>query len=145
MAGMASVHIIRRLAGQARSFRELILYGMIGGFSAALDFGVYTLLVSCLAVHYIAANSLSVLAGIVTSFTLNRNYNFRVRDRTPVRFASFLTVGLVGMAVSNAVLWLLVTRLALDALLSKLLAVVVVAAMQFVANKYVTFRKLDSN
>lgn len=75
-------------------FRNLILYGIIGCCSSGLDFVLYTIFVQIFGLYYILSNCISVLCGITTSFILNRNINFRVKDKTEKRFAIFLTVGL---------------------------------------------------
>ena len=62
-------------------FRNLILYGIIGCFTAALDFVVFTILSQYVGIYYLLANCISVLVGITTSFVLNRSYNFKVKDK----------------------------------------------------------------
>lgn len=121
-------------------FRNLILYGIFGCCSSGLDFLLYTLLVSVLGWHYIVSNCVSVLAGIATSFTLNRNYNFKVKDKTKLRFGIFLSIGVTGMMLSNLILWICISVLGTDKLVSKLLSIVLVVLFQFIANKYVTFK-----
>ncbi len=120
-------------------FRELILYGLIGGFCTALDFGLYTLL--GLWIPYLWANILSVHAGIFCSFFLNRSLNFKVKDKAAQRFTIFYLVGLSGLALSEGLIWLLATRFGWDYVLAKLLTVFVVALYQFVLNKFITFKK----
>ena len=119
-------------------FRELILYGIIGGFCAALDFGVYTLL--GLIIPFLVANIISVHCGIICSFLLNRNFNFKVKDKTKRRFLSFYLVGLSGLGISELLLWIFSTRMGLNHLAVKLATVVIVALYQFLLNKYVTFK-----
>ena len=120
-------------------FRELILYGLIGGFCAALDFGLYTLL--GLWMPYLWANVLSVHCGIFTSFFLNRSLNFKVKDKAAQRFTIFYLVGLSGLALSEGLIWLLSTRLGWGYVTAKLLTVFVVALYQFLLNKFITFKK----
>ena len=120
-------------------FRYLILYGIIGCISSGLDFILYTILVELCNLHYIAANCISVLVGITTSFTLNRKYNFKVTDKTAQRFAIFLVVGLAGMLLSNLILWISIDVLSLNAIVSKLLSIMLVVFFQFLLNKYITF------
>jgi putative flippase GtrA len=103
-------------------FRNLTLYGIIGSCSSALDFLLYTCFVQLFSWYYIVANCLSVLAGISISFILNRNYNFRVKDKTRKRFSLFLTIGLCGMLLSNIILWVCIDQFHLDKILSKLLS-----------------------
>ena len=123
-------------------FRELILYGLIGGFCAALDFGVYTML--GLWIPYLWANVLSVHCGIFTSFFLNRSLNFKVKDKAAQRFTIFYLVGLSGLALSEGLIWLLASQFAWDPILAKLLTVFVVALYQFLLNKFITFKKSNN-
>lgn len=121
-------------------FRDLILYGLIGALSSSLDFGVYTVLVKCLSLNYLLANSISVVVGITTSFTLNRKYNFKVSDKTVRRFAIFMTVGLCGLVLSNLILFVCINTIHINELLSKLLSIALVVILQFMANKFITFK-----
>lgn len=125
-------------------FRNLILYGIIGCCSSGLDFLLYTLFVSVFGWHYILSNCISVLAGITTSFTLNRNFNFKVKDKTRKRFAIFLTVGLCGMMLSNLILYVCISMMSLNKIISKLLSIVLVVFFQFLVNKYVTFKPSEN-
>ena len=122
-------------------FRNLILYGFIGGFCAALDFGIYTGLCYRDIMPYLWANIISIHIGIFTSFILNRSFNFKVKDKVTTRFLSFYTVGLVGLGISELMLYLMVTKGGLNAIVCKLISIVVVALIQFLLNKYITFRK----
>ena len=123
------------------TFRNLILYGIIGGFCAALDFGVYSALCYFDIMPYLLANIISIHVGIFTSFILNRSINFKVKDKTTQRFLSFYAVGLTGLCISELMLYLMVTLGGMNELLCKLISIVVVALIQFVLNKYITFKQ----
>lgn len=122
-------------------FRNLILYGIIGSFTSALDFAVFTLLSKYIGIHYIIANCISVLVGITTSFALNRSINFKVKDKTGKRFLIFLTVGLCGLLLSNLILYVGIDMLSGDELIVKLASIVLVVGFQFLLNKFVTFKE----
>lgn len=121
-------------------FRNLILYGIIGGFCAALDFGIYTALCYWDIMPYLWANIISIHVGIFTSFVLNRSVNFKVKDKAAMRFLSFYAVGLTGLGISELMLYLMVTVGGWNELICKLLSIVVVALVQFLLNKYITFK-----
>lgn len=125
-------------------FRNLILYGIIGGFCAALDFGVYTALCYFDMMPYLWANIISIHVGIFTSFVLNRSFNFKVKDKTTKRFLSFYAVGLTGLGISELMLYLMVTLGGMNELVCKLFSIVVVALIQFLMNKYITFQKQNT-
>ena len=122
-----------------KKFRHLILYGLIGTLSSGIDFSIYTMLVK-IGIHYVFSNCTSVLCGISTSFMLNRNYNFKVKDKTKQRFTLFLTIGLCGMMFSNLILWVCIEKIHFNAILSKLLSIVLVVFFQFLLNKHLTFK-----
>lgn len=122
-------------------FHDLILYGIIGCLSSSLDFCVYTFLIRMIGMNYLIANSISVVVGISTSFSLNRKYNFKVTDRTFRRFVIFFTVGICGMLLSNLILYVCIDKLMVDSIVSKLLSIVLVVFIQFLINKFVTFKK----
>ena len=122
-------------------FRNLILYGIIGGFCAALDFGIYSLLCHFEVLPYLWANVISTHVGIFTSFLLNRSINFKVKDKTPQRFLSFYAVGLTGLGLSSLMLWLMVDKAGWNELVCKLITIAFVSLLQFILNKYITFKK----
>ncbi len=121
-------------------FRNLILYGLIGGFCAGLDFAIYTLLCHFEVMPYLWANVISIHVGIFCSFFLNRSFNFKVKDKTPLRFLSFYIIGLIGLAISEGILYLMVDWAQWNELVSKLVSIVVVALVQFCLNKFITFK-----
>lgn len=122
-------------------FRNLILYGIIGIFSAGIDFLVFYMLVTILAVFYLIANIFSVTIGITISFILNRNYNFRVKDNVSKRFLMFTSVGLGGLLLSSALLYFFIDILAFDKVISKVLSIIFVVLTQFLLNTFITFKK----
>jgi len=122
-------------------FRELILYGIIGGFCALLDFVIYNLL--GMVMPYLWANVISVHCGIFTSFFLNRQYNFKVKDKTSQRFRIFYLVGLLGLGVSELLIYILSARMGMEYRLSKIITIFVAALIQFVLNKFITFKKTN--
>ena len=119
--------------------RRFLLYCSLGVIAVAVDMSSYWVLVNTLAFHHQTANVLSTLCGIATSFCLNVVYTFKVRDRLFLRGVSFLAVGLIGLGLSAATLYLLIDRLHFDKNLSKLASAWVVLA-QYNLNRLVSFR-----
>ena len=122
-------------------FRNLILYSIIGGCTSLFDFLVFSALTIWTPVHYLAANAISCSIGILSSFLLNRRYNFKVMDHAVRRMASFFSVGIVGLALSSLALHVLIERLQMEKTVSKAVAVVAISIIQYCLNKYISFRK----
>ena len=119
--------------------RELVLYGLVGSFCAGLDFIVYTLLLQ-FDIDYIISNVISVNIGICTSFILNRRYTFKIKNKTIKRFLTFYVVGFTGLLLSISMLYVLVSFFHVDKVFSKIITIAFVALMQFILNKFVTFK-----
>ena len=123
-----------------KKYRELFLYGIIGGISSGLDFIIYTILVHS-GFYYLLANIIGVHCGIFCSFIFNRQYYFKVKDKTKLRFISFYIIGLTGLGLSTLMLYGMVTLANWNEIYSKLTTIVVVALIQFIMNKFITFKK----
>lgn len=136
--------MINFIKTQYYRFRNLILYGIIGGLCATLDFCIYTILCHFDIMPYLWANVISIHCGIFTSFLLNRTFNFKVKDKVTQRFLSFYIVGLIGLGISEGLLYLMVNIGDCSELFSKLISVIVVALVQFILNKYITFKTTQS-
>lgn len=121
--------------------RNLVLYTLIGVFSATLDFLIFTVLIKYFDFVFIKSNVISVTCGITASFILNRNLNFKLKDKTPIRALSFFIVGLSGMLVSTLILGFLIFILPISIFYLKIVSAFFVALMQFFLNKYLTFKK----
>ncbi|MDR0560804.1 MAG: GtrA family protein [Prevotellaceae bacterium] len=125
--------------------KQLFKYGIIGCFCAGLDFAVYSLSVNIFDVPYLTANIVSVHCGIFTSFFLNRHFTFKVKNRTAIRFFSFYIIGLMGLAISSGMLFVLVEKMQTNEIVSKIITVFAVALIQFLSNKYISFRYRKCN
>jgi len=128
-----------------KKYRELIIYGIIGGFSASLDFCIFSLLTNVFSMHYLIANIISVTIGICNSFYFNRKFNFKVKDKTYKRLVLFYVIGISGLLLSSFLLWLFSNYLILNAIVAKLITIPAVTILQFTMNKYISFRETVLN
>lgn len=122
-----------------RPSRELVLYAMIGATGATIDFLLYLLFTGSFGIYPVIATAMSVSAGIANNFVWNALITFKVRTRLFARFLSFYAVGIVGVFVSMAIVWLFTEPISLDPLLAKLISIPPVVLGQFWVNRHVTF------
>ncbi len=130
--------MIRKLYNK---YRELIKYCIIGCSGALLDFIVYTILIKAFGMNYLLANALSVTAGITNNFFLNAYLNFKVTDNMFKRFISFYLVGMLGLLISEILLYLLVDIMIMNSIIAKIITIFVITIVQFILNKTITFKK----
>ena len=112
---------------------------------ASLDFIIFWLLTNKVGLHYQLSNLVGVLFGITNNFFLNAFFNFKTTDRLLARFACFLGVGMTGCGISAGLLLAFIGGLRMENVYAKLLTIFFVTAVQFILNKFITFRKGAKN
>lgn len=144
-----------------KTFRQLIKYGMVGGVGFIIDFGVFWLLNNYFSVQYpfsshisetvtgklstatIDANIshiISSVLAITNNFILNSYFTFKVTDHKIKRFLSFFGIAAVGLVISTILLSFFIEIIGFSDILAKLIAVGIVAILQFGFNKFFTFK-----
>ena len=121
------------------TLKQFIKYGIIGGICAGLDYFLSILIHSSLGINDFIANFIGVNSGIALSFILNTFLNFKQTDDIWRKALSFFGIGYFGLALSTGIIWI-GNQLSLDFKISKLVSTVVVALIQFVLNKLITYR-----
>lgn len=145
-----------------KGIKELIKYGIVGVIGLIIDMGIYYLLVRKLETHYpfsisikelfglgmsvrmidiLISNIISQTLAIINNFILNSYFTFKVTNNKLKRFSSFVGVAAIGMIISSALLTLFIEKIGLSDMFAKILAILIVALIQFIINKYLTFKK----
>lgn len=118
--------------------KQITFYGVIGVISAISDFLIFYFLGTSFQINEYISNVISTHCGIALSFTLNSKYNFKKTDKILRRALIFYLIGLFGLLLSSALL-MLGNTLQLPINFTKFLSIFIVAAVQFIFNKFVTF------
>lgn len=120
-----------------------VRFGVVGVLNTAVDALGYALLAT-LGVPMFVANFISTTAGMLLSFTLNRNFTFRAKDGDIRRQAVlFFAVTAFGLWVVHAAVIFAVTKLfpGINVLIPKLGAIAVGMVWNYVLYKKVVFRQ----
>ena len=129
------------LSARIAANQQFIVYCLIGISGVTLDFVVFALLVRTTDIHVQWANAIGYASGTMLSFILNSRYNFKTRDRLPLRFVAFCGVAAFGWAVSASLLYMLIEKLSWDKYAAKVLTIVFVVLVQYNLNRMISFRK----
>jgi putative flippase GtrA len=125
-----------------KSILQSLGYACIGTIAATTDSLLYLALTRGPHLQFLLANFISVNVGIAVSFTLNTFVNFRKPTRLLARALAFWAVCYVGMAVSMGILGFGTALFGLHDIPLKIAAVVAAGLIQFLLNKFGTFRKI---
>ena len=118
-------------------FKLLIRYFFIGILAATIELFTFSLFIKH--INYVITNSIAYGIGVLSSFTLNRLFNFKVKDKTLIRFGRFLIVNICGLFLSNFVLFYFSGVMPYIEL--KILSMPIVIFFQFTMNFFWTFKK----
>ncbi|MBI2984437.1 MAG: GtrA family protein [Candidatus Kerfeldbacteria bacterium] len=142
--------MINRLSDQIRDHpfvrrrpvvKQFIKFSLVGVINTATSTALYLFFTRLANLDPLVANALAFGAAVSVSFILNKRWTFRDQQRRYARqYAQFFLVSIIGLGLSEAIIfWLHKVRGAHD-LLAFAVAVVTVVFWNFSANKWWTFR-----
>ena len=121
-------------------FLKFLKFGVVGASGVVVDFGVTWLFREKLRLNQYVANSTGFLCAVVSNYVLNRIWTFASRDPSiATQFGKFLLAALIGLAINNAIIYVLNERGRVNFYLAKLIATGVVTLWNFWANYTFTF------
>ena len=129
--------IARRLAGE--SFKYLLASAL----AFALDFAVLVGLTELAGLHYLIAAACGFTAGLVLTYVLSVAFIFqerRLRSRG-LQFAVFAGIGLLGLALTEILMALVVGRFGVNYALAKLLVAGASFTFNFAARRVILFTR----
>ena len=122
------------------TLRRYIIYCVIGFTGLALDMLIFNLMITYLNISPYISNIVSMFVSINNNFFLNTYFNFKKSDKLLKRWAFFCIIGVVGIFVSDILLNLFYEGLGLDVNISKLITIPIIATLQFILHKLITYK-----
>lgn len=121
---------------------EFVRYAMVGGLAFAADFAALALLVSGLGMHYLAGAFFAFMLGIWVNYLLSVRWVFAFRaigHRRGAEFTLFLVVGVATLAMSLALMAVLVDWAGMHYLWAKAVAAVFTLLANFAGRRLLLF------
>ncbi|MCK6404954.1 MAG: GtrA family protein [Rhodocyclaceae bacterium] len=121
--------------------QQFISYVAAGGIAFVVDFGVLYFLTDHLDIHYLASATAGFLVGLVVNYLLciSLIFDFRAVERTPHEFGLFAAIGIAGLILNNALIWLFTELAGFHYLVSKLFAAGLVLLFNFTLRRRLLF------
>lgn len=130
-------------------FVQFFRYAIVGGIASLVDVSVFYLITNVIGKDHIFANTLSFVMGLLVNYFMSRSWVFNKKENNFIRdFTMFAIVGLLGLLLSNFILYVLINRGLINRILgflneemkkliSKLIAVFIVLFWNFIGRKIV--------
>ncbi len=150
-ASARPAEVDRSVAGSAAPIRaarsrrgivfEFLRYFAASGGALGVDVGLFQLSLR-LGLGYPFAALIGFSAGAMVAYVASVKWVFEARSvrHASIEFALFIAVGVVGLLLTEALLWLEIERLGMPAFWSKLGAACVVFVFNFAVRKSMLFR-----
>jgi len=140
------------------TLKEFAKYGIVGLIGLGVDWLFFFIFRDAIGINYWVAHIMSSVLAILNNFFLNSYFTFKATDRLLKRGASFFGIAAVGLIIGSILLPLGVRFI--DYYFSDIVSVfssrdyakavqniskfgvtIIIAFLQFFANKFLTFRK----
>lgn len=123
---------------------QLLKFGIVGVSNTLITALVIALLLKVLHVSDFTANVVGYLAGLINSFVWNRRWTFAVKSKIKDTVFKFILIFVVSYAVQWGVVSLLLRLHWFDAYWCHLSGMVVYTLLNFLLNKFYTFKNRTS-
>lgn len=125
-------------------FLQLFRYLFVGGIATVVDWGVLAALKEFVHLHEMVAAVFAFVAGLGTNFLLSKLLVFsanEARTNALVEFLGYALIGLIGLGITELIMYLFTGRMALHYMLSKAIATAVVLVWNYLARKLLLYKK----
>lgn len=125
---------------------QFLRYLVTGGLAFVIDFGLFAFCLYKLEWHYLLANLVGLIAGLVLNYVLSIIWVFSeckrvLENKRTAEFSVFAMVGVAGVGINQLLMYLMVGSFEWNEMLSKMMAAILVLLWNFGARKLMLFRK----
>ena len=133
--------MIKEILQNQTLIERFLKFCVVGGSGMVVDFGITYLAKELLKLNKYVANSLGFVCAATSNYILNRMWTFASNDPDIVmQYIRFFGFSLVGLAINNFVIYLLLRRAKWNFYFVKLIATGVVTFWNFCMNYIFTFQ-----
>lgn len=116
---------------------QILKFGVVGVIAFLIDYGVLILLTECFHVFYLLSAMISFTVSVVFNYIASMRYVFTGReDMSRSReFVLFVVLSLIGLVINEVFMWLLVDKMFIHYMISKIFVTAIVMVWNFVTRK----------
>lgn len=122
---------------QQKLLIQIFKFIIVGGIATIIDWIIYFLLYNYLGFEPLVANIISYLLATIYNYFGSVKYVFKVNDKKFKKtFTIFLILSLVGLGLSELLIYLMINIMLMNKMISKIIATMLVMVFSFVTRKY---------
>lgn len=123
---------------------QLFRYLFVGGLAFVVDYGLLFVLTEYAGLHYLASATIAFIAGLTVNYFLSTSWIFRsgaVIKNKVGEFVVFALIGVVGLVLTNVLLFLFTDVCGIHYMVSKLITTALVMLWNFFGRKLILFNE----
>ena len=124
-------------------FLQFFRYLFVGGIATVVDWGVLMGLTELLQLHHLVSAIFAFVAGLGTNFLLSKLLVFRASEaktNSLLEFLGYALIGVIGLGMTELIMFLFTDGLSLHYMLSKAIATAVVLVWNYLARKLLLYK-----
>jgi putative flippase GtrA len=121
------------------TYIQFLRYIFVGAAATVVDVGSLYVFTSKLGIYYLTSAALAFCLGIVTNYLLSILWVFKSTGNLKKEITLFLLIGLSGLLLNELIIWVLVSKLSIYYLVSKLVATAIILIWNFGLRKKIVF------
>ena len=115
---------------------QIIRFGIVGGTSFLIDYGIFTILSQLLHIHYLIASILSFSISVIYNYILSIKWVFDVtKKQTSKEFIVFVILSVIGLGINSLIMYISVDLMHIHEMISKIIATAIVMVYNFITRK----------
>ena len=116
---------------------QIFKFIIVGGIATLIDWIIYYILNSVFNINPLISNIFSFSISLIYNYIASVKWVFNVSKKKNKKriFMEFIILSVVGLLISEFLIWLLVDKLMINSMISKIISTAIVMVFNFVTRK----------
>ena len=115
---------------------QILKFGVVGGTSFLIDYGIFTILSQLLGIHYLIASIISFSISVIYNYILSIKWVFDVtKKQTAKEFMIFVILSVIGLGLNSFIMYLTHDLMDIHEMIGKIIATAIVMVYNFITRK----------
>lgn len=118
-------------------FIQIFKFVIVGGIATIIDWVIYYIVYNFLKVNPLVANIISFSVSVIYNYMASVKWVFNVDENKSKRkmFVEFMVFSILGLLLTELLLWLFISKLSINEMVSKIISTAIVMVFNFVTRK----------
>lgn len=118
-------------------FNQIMKFGIVGVIAFIIDYGVLIFLTEVCGVYYLLSSMISFVVSVIFNYLASMKYVFSGKDGMSKQkeFIIFVILSVIGLGINQLGMWIMVDKLNIFYMFSKIFVTAVVMVWNFVSRK----------